>query len=81
MARPTLPSPPSVPAVLRRPRVPGLGPTATRVVTVLVVVALAAGVYAFWPKHGETTLTAQFTRAVGLYRAPTCGSSGWPSAR
>lgn len=67
MARPTLPSPPAVPAVLRRPRVPGLGSTATRVVVVLVVVALAAGAYAFWPKHGETTLTAQFTRAVGLY--------------
>lgn len=62
-----LPNAPSIPTVLREPRVPGLGPTASRIVAGLVVVAVVAALVAFWPQTGKTTVTAAFTRAVGLY--------------
>ncbi len=49
--------------------VPGrlLGGLLTRVVAALAVVAVAAGVVAFWPRGHDVRLTAEFSRAVGLY--------------
>ncbi|GAA6524278.1 MCE family protein [Intrasporangium sp. DVR] len=38
-----------------------------RLVVGLLVVGLVAGGVAFWPKKARTTLSADFTRAVGLY--------------
>ncbi|GAA2033185.1 MCE family protein [Terrabacter terrae] len=38
-----------------------------KAVTALVVVALVAAAVAFWPHQGQTTVSADFTRAVGLY--------------
>ena len=38
-----------------------------KVVTGLVVVALVAAGVAFWPRQGQTAVSADFTRAVGLY--------------
>jgi phospholipid/cholesterol/gamma-HCH transport system substrate-binding protein len=38
-----------------------------KVVAGLVVVALVAAAVAFWPSGGQTTVSADFTRAVGLY--------------
>ena len=39
----------------------------TTLVTVVAVVALAAGAYTFWPRAEQTSVSADFTRAVGLY--------------
>jgi phospholipid/cholesterol/gamma-HCH transport system substrate-binding protein len=50
----------------RRPRVPRLG-LVPRLVAALMVVAVAAGAYAFWPRHQEVRVTGEFTRAVGLF--------------
>ena len=50
-------------AAVRLPRV-GLVP---KVVAALVVVALVAGAYAFWPRHDTIQVTGEFTRAVGLF--------------
>jgi phospholipid/cholesterol/gamma-HCH transport system substrate-binding protein len=52
-----------LPALPRPPRL-GLVP---KVVTALVVVALVAGTYAFWPRHDTIHVTGEFTRAVGLF--------------
>lgn len=38
-----------------------------RVVTGLLVVALVAAGFVFWPRQGQTSVSADFTRAVGLY--------------
>jgi phospholipid/cholesterol/gamma-HCH transport system substrate-binding protein len=38
-----------------------------KVVTGLVVVALVAAAFVFWPRQQQTTVSADFTRAVGLY--------------
>ncbi|NUR15297.1 MAG: MCE family protein [Dermatophilaceae bacterium] len=38
-----------------------------KVVTGLVVVALLAAAFLFWPRQQQTTVSADFTRAVGLY--------------
>ena len=38
-----------------------------KVVTGLVVVALVAAAVVFWPHQGQTAVSADFTRAVGLY--------------
>ena len=58
MAR--LPRPP------RLPRLPRLG-LVPKVVAALVVVALVAGAYAFWPRHESVQVTGEFSRAVGLF--------------
>jgi phospholipid/cholesterol/gamma-HCH transport system substrate-binding protein len=55
--RPTLPSLPALPRL-------GLIP---KVVSALVVVALVAGAYAFWPRQDKVHVTGEFTRAVGLF--------------
>ncbi|MEO6411600.1 MAG: MCE family protein [Pedococcus sp.] len=53
-------------------RLPSL-PTAPRlglipkVVAALVVVALVAGAYAFWPRQENVHVTGEFSRAVGLF--------------
>jgi phospholipid/cholesterol/gamma-HCH transport system substrate-binding protein len=39
----------------------------TMLVVAVAVVALAAGAYTFWPRAEQTTVSADFTRAVGLY--------------
>ena len=51
---------------LRLPHVPHLG-LVPKLVAVLVVVALAAGAFAFWPRHQVVQVTGDFTRAVGLF--------------
>jgi phospholipid/cholesterol/gamma-HCH transport system substrate-binding protein len=38
-----------------------------KAVTSLLVVALVAAVVVFWPRQGQTSVSADFTRAVGLY--------------
>ncbi|MFM6852404.1 MAG: MCE family protein [Terrabacter sp.] len=38
-----------------------------KVVSGLVVVALVAAAFTFWPRQQQTTVSADFTRAVGLY--------------
>lgn len=38
-----------------------------RLAAALVAVALVAGAYAFWPRAHTVTVTAEFTRAVGLF--------------
>ncbi|QGN58236.1 MCE family protein [Nostocoides sp. HKS02] len=48
------------------PRMPRLG-LIPKLVAALVVVALVAGAYAFWPRHETIQVTGEFTRAVGLY--------------
>jgi phospholipid/cholesterol/gamma-HCH transport system substrate-binding protein len=48
------------------PNLPRLGLVA-KVVTALVVVALVAGAYAFWPRQDNVHVTGQFSRAVGLF--------------
>lgn len=42
-------------------------PLLRRLVAGLVVVALLAAVFAFWPRSSQTRVSADFTRAVGLY--------------
>lgn len=39
----------------------------SKVVTALVVVAVVAGAYAFWPRNDHVRVTGEFTRAVGLF--------------
>ncbi|WP_076262152.1 MCE family protein [Intrasporangium flavum] len=39
----------------------------TTLVVAVVVAALAAGAYTFWPRAEQTSVSADFTRAVGLY--------------
>jgi phospholipid/cholesterol/gamma-HCH transport system substrate-binding protein len=51
---------------LRLPTLPRLG-LLPKVLAALVVVALAAGGYAFWPRHDDVHVTGEFTRAVGLF--------------
>lgn len=51
---------PSLPTVRRVGLIP-------RLVAALVVVALAAGAFAFWPRHDDVHVTGEFTRAVGLF--------------
>jgi phospholipid/cholesterol/gamma-HCH transport system substrate-binding protein len=51
---------------LRLPSLPRLG-LLPKVLAALVVVALAAGGYAFWPRHEDVHVTGEFTRAVGLF--------------
>ncbi|WP_457253864.1 MCE family protein [Pedococcus sp. P5_B7] len=48
------------------PRLPRLG-LVPKVVGALVVVALVAGAYAFWPRQDNVHVTGEFTRAVGLF--------------
>jgi phospholipid/cholesterol/gamma-HCH transport system substrate-binding protein len=50
----------------RLPRLPRLG-LVPKIVAALTVVALAAGAYAFWPRHHDIEVTGEFTRAVGLF--------------
>ena len=50
----------------RLPHVPHLG-LVPKIVAALTVVALAAGAYAFWPRHQDIQVTGDFTRAVGLF--------------
>jgi phospholipid/cholesterol/gamma-HCH transport system substrate-binding protein len=50
----------------RLPAMPRLG-LIPKVVSALVVVALAAGTYAFWPRQDAVHVTGEFTRAVGLF--------------
>lgn len=50
----------------RLPRLPRLG-LLPKLVAALAVVALAAGFYAFWPRHDSVKVTGEFVRAVGLY--------------
>ena len=38
-----------------------------RMLVALVAVGLVAGAIAWWPRHSQVTVTAEFTRAVGLY--------------
>ncbi|MDF2093253.1 MCE family protein [Knoellia sp. 3-2P3] len=38
-----------------------------KVVAALVVVAVVAGAYAFWPRNDRVRVTGEFTRAVGLF--------------
>lgn len=38
-----------------------------KIVTALVVVAVVAGAYAFWPRTDHVRVTGEFTRAVGLF--------------
>jgi phospholipid/cholesterol/gamma-HCH transport system substrate-binding protein len=54
---------PRLPAL---PTIPRLG-LLPRLVAALVAVALAAGGYAFWPRHQQVQVTGQFSRAVGLF--------------
>lgn len=51
---------------LRLPQVPPVG-LLGKIVAALVVVALTAGAYAFWPRHDDVHVTGEFTRAVGLF--------------
>jgi len=56
----------------RLPAVPGRGSLSRpgllpKLVAVLVVVALVAGGYAFWPRQHDIRVTGEFTRAVGLF--------------
>lgn len=44
-----------------------LGGLLTRVVAALAAVAVVAGAVAFWPRQHDVRLTAEFSRAVGLY--------------
>ncbi|HET8767998.1 MAG TPA: MCE family protein [Pedococcus sp.] len=53
-------------ALPRLPRLPRVG-LVGKLVSALVVVALAAGAYAFWPRHDAVHVTGEFTRAVGLF--------------
>ena len=49
---------------------PNTGPLAgfiPKAVAALTVVALAAGAYAFWPRHETIRVTGEFSRAVGLF--------------
>ena len=39
----------------------------TTLAAAVAVVALAAGAYTFWPRAEQTSVSADFTRAVGLY--------------
>jgi len=48
------------------PRLPHVG-LIPKLVAALAVVALAAGAYAFWPRHETVQVTGEFTRAVGLF--------------
>jgi len=48
------------------PALPRLG-LIPRIVGALVVVALVAGAYAFWPRQDKVHVTGEFTRAVGLF--------------
>ncbi len=54
------------PRIPRIPRLPRIGLLA-KVVAALVVVAVVAGAYAFWPRSETIEVTGQFTRAVGLF--------------
>ncbi len=67
MPKVSLPGAPRVPEVLRSPRVPGLGPVASKIVAGLVLAAIVAAAFVFWPQSGSTKVTAAFSRAVGLY--------------
>ena len=53
----------------RRPfgRLHGPATVLGKVVSGLVVVALVAAAFTFWPRQQQTTVSADFTRAVGLY--------------
>ena len=51
---------------IRLPRAPRLG-LLPKLLAALVVVALVAGGYAFWPRHDSVQVTGEFTRAVGLF--------------
>lgn len=55
----------------RPPRVPDLGALSSRllakVAAGLLLLGLVAGAVAFWPGGAPTTISADFTRAVGLY--------------
>lgn len=51
---------------MRLPHLPPVG-LVGKIVAALVVVAVAAGAYAFWPRHDVVRVTADFTRAVGLF--------------
>ncbi|NYG06355.1 phospholipid/cholesterol/gamma-HCH transport system substrate-binding protein [Phycicoccus badiiscoriae] len=48
------------------PTAPRLG-LIPRIVAALVVVALVAGAYAFWPRQDTVHVTGEFSRAVGLF--------------
>jgi phospholipid/cholesterol/gamma-HCH transport system substrate-binding protein len=50
----------------RLPHPPHLG-LVPKVVAALTAVALAAGAFAFWPRHQDVQVTGDFTRAVGLF--------------
>jgi len=56
-------------ARMPRPRLPHVPhpELVPRLVAALMVVALAAGAYAFWPRHHDVQVTGDFTRAVGLF--------------
>lgn len=51
---------PSIPSIPRLGLIPKL-------VAALLVVAVAAGGYAFWPRHENVKVTGEFARAVGLF--------------
>ena len=59
----------SAPRASRMPfgRLHGPATVLGKVVTGLVVVALVAAAVVFWPRQGQTAVSADFTRAVGLY--------------
>jgi phospholipid/cholesterol/gamma-HCH transport system substrate-binding protein len=48
-------------------RTPSLGGFVPKAVAALTAVALAAGAYAFWPRHETVRVTGEFSRAVGLF--------------
>ena len=52
---------------MARPTTGPLGGFIPRAVAALTVVALAAGAYAFWPRHDTIRVTGEFSRAVGLF--------------
>ncbi len=52
---------------MARPSLGTFGGFIPKAVAALVVVALVAGAYAFWPRHQTIRVTGEFTRAVGLF--------------
>ena len=54
------------PRMPRLPQLPQFG-LIGKLVAALLVVALAAGAYAFWPRKDVVRVTGEFTRAVGLF--------------
>jgi phospholipid/cholesterol/gamma-HCH transport system substrate-binding protein len=57
---------PRLPQLPAAPQLPQFG-LIGKLVAALLVIAVAAGAYAFWPRHDAVRVTGEFTRAVGLF--------------